>query len=37
VCAALCGNVSHNVDTQEIVAKIVLYIKMTRLYHATAY
>ena len=29
MCAVLCGNVSHNLDPQEIVAKIVLYIKIS--------
>jgi hypothetical protein len=35
--AVLCGNVSHDLLSQEILAKIVVYIKITGLYYAIAY
>lgn len=33
----LCGNVSHASDSQQIVAKLGVYIGITGLYYATAY
>ena len=37
MCARLCGNVPHTSRSQQIVAKIDVYVEITGLYYATAY